>query len=78
MVRTLDVQAAQEHMLKTTGKPFVAAPSEITGRWYSGDENAQIALHKMRVVMGSPEEIEASKAWLRGQGLTALYNEPLL
>ena len=47
-------------------------------RFYSADENALIALHKLRVVMGSPDEIEASKAWLRGPGLTGLYNEPLL
>jgi hypothetical protein len=46
---------------------------------YSGDENALIALHKMRPHMGSPAEIAASKAWLRGQGLTTgLFNEPLL
>jgi len=32
----------------------------------------------MRTHMGSPAEIEASKAWLRGQGLTGLFNEPLL
>jgi hypothetical protein len=78
MVRALDVRAAQAHMRRTTGTPFVAAPSEVNGRFYSADENALIALHKMLLHMGSPADIEASKAYLRGQGLTGLYNEPLL
>jgi hypothetical protein len=30
MVRTLDVRAAQAHMRRTNGTPFVAAPSEVT------------------------------------------------
>jgi len=33
---------------------------------YSADENALIALHKLRTQVGSP----ASNAWLRAQGLT--------
>jgi hypothetical protein len=78
MVRSLDVKAAQAHMRRTTGTPFVAAPSEVNGRFYSADENVLIALHNLRAIMGSSDEIEASKAWLRGQGLTGLYNEPLL
>jgi hypothetical protein len=45
MVRSLNVRAAQAHMRKTTGTPFVAAPSEVNGRMYSADENALIALH---------------------------------
>src|SRR5262245_52314503 len=48
MVRSLDVKAAQAHMRQTTGKSFVPAPSEVNGRFYTGDENALIALHKMR------------------------------
>jgi hypothetical protein len=28
--------------------------------------------------MRTPAEIETSKAWLRSQGLTGLFNEPLL
>ncbi len=40
---------------------------------HSGDENALIALYKMRPHMGSPAEIAASKAWLRGQALTGLF-----
>jgi hypothetical protein len=28
--------------------------------------------------LGTPAEIETSKAWLRSQGLTGLFNEPLL
>jgi len=64
-------------MRRTTGNPFVAAPSEVNGRMYLGDENALIALHKMPTRMGSPAEIEASKAWLRSQGLTGLFEEPL-
>jgi len=35
------------------------------------------ALH-MRTQLGTPAEIETSKAWLRSQGLTGLFNEPLL
>jgi len=70
--------AGQEHMHGITNKPFVAAPSEVNGRMYSGDENALIALHKMRTHVGSSAEIEASKAWLRSQGLTGLFEEPLL
>jgi hypothetical protein len=31
----------------------------------------------MRLHMGSPAEIAASKARLRGQGSTGLFNEPL-
>jgi hypothetical protein len=56
LVRSLDVKAAQEHMRRTTGNPFVAAPSEVNGRMYSGDENALIALHKMPTRMGSPAD----------------------
>jgi len=37
------------------------------------DGNALIALHKLRTHLGSPAEIEASKAWLRSQGLTGLF-----
>jgi len=33
MVRTLDVSAAQAHMRRTTGQPFVTAPSELTGKF---------------------------------------------
>lgn len=53
-----------------TGKPFVAAPSEVNGRMHSGDENALIALHKMRTRM--------RKAWLRAQGLNGFFDEPRL
>ena len=35
------------------------------------------AQHK-RTQLGMPAEIEASKAWLRSQGLIGLFNEPLL
>jgi len=70
--------AAHAHLRKTTGTPFVAGPSEDDGKMYSGDENALIALHKLRTHLGSPAEIEASKAWLRSQGLTGLFHEPLL
>jgi hypothetical protein len=72
MVCSLDVRAAQTHMRKATGTPFVAGPSEVNGKIYSADENALIALHKLRTRMGSPAEIEASKAWLRSQGSPAL------
>jgi hypothetical protein len=68
MGRSLDVTAAQAHMRKTTGTPFVAVPSEVYGRMYSADEDALIALHKLRTHLGSPVEIEASRAWLRSQG----------
>ena len=78
MVRTLDVKAAQVHMRRTTGTAFVAAPSEVNGKFYPADDNALNALHKMRLHMSLPAEIAASKAWLRGQGLTGLFNEPLL
>jgi hypothetical protein len=44
MVRSLDVQAAQAHMLQTTGNPFLPAPSEVNDRFYTGDENTLIAL----------------------------------
>ena len=73
MVRSLDVKAAQAHMLQTTGNPFLPAPSEVNGRFYTGDENALIALHKMRTQFGTSPEIAASKAWLRAQGLTGLF-----
>jgi len=45
---------------------------------YSADENALIALHKLRTHLGTPGEIETSKAWLRSQRLTGLFDEPLL
>ena len=77
MVRSLDVRAAQAHMRKTTGTPFVAAPSEVNGKMYSGDENALIALHKLRSQLGTPAEQNASKAWLRAQGLLGLFEQPL-
>jgi hypothetical protein len=75
MVRSLDVSAAQAHMRKTTGTPFVAVPSEVYGRMYSAGEDALIALHKLRTHLGSPAAIEASKAWLRSPGLTGSFNE---
>ena len=78
IVRTLELKAAQVHMRRNTDTPFVAAPSEVNGRMHSGDENALIALYKMRPHMGSPAEIEAGKAWLRAQGLNGLFEEPLL
>jgi len=68
LVRSLDVMAAQAHMRKTTGTPFVAVPSEVNGRMYSADENALIALQNLRMHLGSLVEIEASRAWLRSQG----------
>jgi hypothetical protein len=43
-------------MRRNTDTPFVAAPSEVNGRMHSGDENALIALYKMRPHMGSPSE----------------------
>jgi hypothetical protein len=78
MVRSLDVRAAQAHIQQTTGNPFVPASSEVNGKCYTGDENALIALYKMRTHIGTPAEIEASKAWLRAQGLNGLFEEPLL
>ncbi len=77
MVRSLDVQAAHAHARASTSHPFVAARSEVNGKLYSADENALIALHKMRKQFGTPPEIAASRAWLRGQRLTGLFNEPL-
>jgi hypothetical protein len=76
MVRSLDVQAAQAHMLQTTGNPFLPTHSEVDGKFYTGDENALFALHKMRTQFGTPPEIEASRAWLRAQDLTGLFDEP--
>ena len=73
MVRSLDVEAAQAHM--TTGTPFVAAPSEANGRFYSADENTLIALHKM-CLPSARRQRRGQQACLRGQGLTGLYNEP--
>jgi hypothetical protein len=49
--------------------PFVAAYPEVNGEFYAADDNILIALHKMRAHLGSSAEIEASKAWLRAQGL---------
>ena len=49
MVRSLDVNAARLRMLRTTGTPFVPGPSEVNGRFYTGDQNALIALHKLRM-----------------------------
>jgi hypothetical protein len=37
---------------------------------YSADENALVALHKLRTHLGTSAEIETSKALLRSQGLT--------
>jgi hypothetical protein len=68
LARSLDVQAAHAHARVSTGQPFVEARSEVNGKFYSADENALIALHKMRLHMGSPAEIAGRKAWLRGQG----------
>ena len=58
--------------------PLLRRAPRSNGKLYSADENALIALHKMRTRMGSPAEIKASKAWLRSQGLTGLFGEPLL
>ena len=78
MVRLLDVRAAYAAARALNGHPFVAARSEVNGKLYSADENALIALHKMRTRMATPAEIEASKAWLRLQVLNGLFEEPLL
>ena len=61
MVRPLDVHAAQAHMLQTTGNPFLPAPFEVNGRFYTGDENTLIALQKMRTQFGTPPKIEAQQ-----------------
>ena len=75
----LDVRAAYAAARALNGHPFVAARSEVNGKLYSADENALIALHKdAHAQAGTPAEIEASKAWLRLQGLNGLFEEPLL
>ena len=51
-------------MLRTTGKSFSAGAFRVNGRPCTADQNALIALHKLRTQMGSPAEMEASKAWL--------------
>ena len=58
MVRTLDVKAAQVHMRRATGTPFVTALSEVNGKFCLAGDNALIALHKMRLHMGSPIAVE--------------------
>ena len=69
MVRSPDVEAAQAHMRKTTGTPFVAAPSKVNGKFYSADENALIALHKMRLrLAGRDRGQQGVSAWPRAKG----------
>jgi hypothetical protein len=76
-VRKLNVRWAHERMTAIQGCPFLASPSNVTGKMYSADENALIALHKMRTQIGTPAEIVESRAWLTAEGLNGLFEAPL-
>lgn len=77
-VRQLDIKWAHEFMRAMIGHPFVAGPSEVTGKMYSADENALVALHKLRTHIGTPAEIAESRAWLMAEGLSGLFETPLI
>lgn len=76
-IRRLDIAFAQRRMLAERGYPFLSGTAEATGKFYTSDEMALIALHNMRAVVGSKAEARASKAWLRAEGLDVLVARPL-
>ena len=76
-IRRLNVKWAHERMAAIRGCPFLAGPSDLTGKMYSADENALIALHKMRTQIGTPSEIAESRAWLTAEGLNGLFDTSL-
>lgn len=76
-VRRLDVKFAHAFNRTTFGHPFLPGPSDANGRWYDADENALIALHKVRTKVGTKKQIRESKDWLRKEGLMGLFEQPL-
>ena len=76
-IRKLDVQWVHQDFEQKSGQPFVAGPSSVMGKWSSADENALMALHKMRLVVGNKAEARASREWLRAEGLNGLFEAPL-
>lgn len=76
-VRRLDIAWAHKYMIALCGQPFVSGPSDVNGKMYTADENALIALHKLRTEVGSKKEMVASREWLRAEGLTGLFGATL-
>lgn len=76
-IRRLDVAWAHKFMTKLRGYPFVPGPSDVTAKFYTADENALIALHKMRTEVGNKREMIASREWLRKEGLTGMLGATL-
>lgn len=76
-VRRLDVAWAHEFMTKERGYPFVPGPSDVTGKHYTADENALIAVHRLRTKLGTKAQVRASKNWLRSEGLNGMFEAEL-
>jgi hypothetical protein len=68
VVRSLDVTSA-EYILPLTSDGTATNGMPVVFRMCAcADKDALIALHKLWTHLGSPVEIEASRAWLRSQG----------
>lgn len=76
-VRRLDVEWAHDFNRAAIGHAFLPGPSRLTGKMYSADENALIALHKLRTVVGKKAQAKESKEWLRREGLLGVFEAPL-
>lgn len=76
-VRSLAVEWAHEFNAAHTGRRFREGRSNVNGKLYSADENALIALHKLRSQLGNSMQRSASQEWLREEGLAGLYGKPL-
>jgi hypothetical protein len=76
-VRRLDIAFVNKVMEADRGYPFVDGPSDVNGRWYTADENALVALHKLRTKLGTKKQARESTGWLRSQGLLGLFEQPL-
>lgn len=76
-IRRLDVAWAHARNRAATGHAFLPGPSVVNGKTYSADENALIALHKLRTKIGTKVQARSSTAWLRREGLLGLFEQPL-
>lgn len=76
-IRRLDVAYAHRFNRSITGHAFLPGASEVSGKMYSADETALLALHKLRTKVGTKKQARESREWLRAEGLTGLFGQPL-
>jgi len=76
-VRRLDIEYANNLMRSVRGYPFVAGPCESNGLFYTADENALVALHKLRTKKNKKKQSRESKDWLKARRMNGLFEQPL-